>query len=144
MVETLSRGGIPYSHWSMAVGRRASALGAIVSQYEDLEQGIANLVLTPIGSVPTEPEKGCDIAPFIDRNENEAIAGLTEAIWEGLHRWHPRIVVGSVQVLPAASDDGSRMHWATDVFWRPRADVDAAIRQTRITLEAGATLQVAL
>lgn len=129
----VTRDAIPYAHWSMRVGRGEDRAGEIVAQIADLEQGIHNLVLTPIGSVPTEPEKGCDVEPFIDRNEGVAIPGLTEAIFEGLTRWHPRIAVDSVLVT-LFDRTGDRSHWRCPVFWRPRESVLSEIRETVVPL----------
>ncbi|SMC89210.1 hypothetical protein SAMN06297251_111151 [Fulvimarina manganoxydans] len=133
MPTPIARFDIPYAHWSLKVGRDAPAPGEIVAQIADLEQGIHNLVLTPTGSVPTEPEKGCDVMDYIDRPPAVAIPALTETIWEGLNRWHPRIVVGSVQVTHDPSDrEFSR--YACPIFWGPRESILAEFIRTVVPL----------
>ena len=128
---------IPFLHWSMKVGRDGDAWGEIVSQIEDLNQGIANLLMTPIGSVPTEPEKGSDVLEAIDLPPEVAIPRLTVTIWEGLTRWHPRITVDSVRVEQVAFE-----RFACPLFWRPAAFVasefirsDVQITRTGIASE---------
>ncbi|MEC5291961.1 baseplate [Aurantimonas sp. C2-6-R+9] len=134
----VSRSAIPYAHWSMKVGRRAPAWGEIVDQIDDLDQGIANLIFTPKGSVPTEPEKGCDLLPWIDRPPAVAVPRLTVEIWEGLARWHPRITVREVSVAILGF-----AHYSVPVFWSPIASVIEDIRRTEITLTRDALLAVA-
>ena len=126
---------IPFKHWSLRVGRAEPKtgearvfFGQIVSAVDDLDQSIFNLILTPLGTVPTEPEKGCDIAPFIDRHESEAIPNLTRAIWDGLAMWERRIVVQDVKVLAVAFS-----HFTTKVFWRPIESVLDDLRVTEVS-----------
>lgn len=120
---------IPFAHWSMTVGRDGEAWGEIVTQIDDLNQGIANLLLTPVGSVPTEPEKGCDVLEVIDYPPEIAIPRLTVTIWDALLRWHPRIVVDSVQVTPI-----DEAHYRCPLFWRPAAFVANDFIQSNIEL----------
>lgn len=131
-VPAISRSAIPFAHWSMRVGRDAPAFGEIVAQVADLEQGIANLVFTPKGSVPTEPDKGCDVLPYMDLPPAVAVPKLLVAIWEGLKAWHPRIVVDSVQVEPVDDAEHGFSHFRVPVFWRPVAGVVQELLRTDI------------
>lgn len=141
----ISRSAIPFAHWSMRVGRDAPAFGKIVSQLADLEQGIANLVYTPKGSVPTEPEKGCDLIPFMDRPPAVAIPNLLRELWDGLLLWHPRITVREVKVEPVLATEAGLTHFRVPVFWRPVAGVveevlrtDIDVTRDRLAVAAGA------
>ena len=131
---------IPFEHWSLRVGRAdartrevAPFFGEIVSAVDDLTQSITNLILTPIGSVPTEPEKGCDITPFIDRHPEVAIPNLTRVIWDALLMWEPRIVVQDVQIEQTAF-----AHFACKVFWRPIESVLDDLRVAEVVFGDGA------
>lgn len=128
------RSAIPYAHWSMRVGRSAAAFGEIVTQIADLEQGIANLVFTPKGSVPTEPEKGCDLLPYMDRPPAVAVPILLRELWEGLRRWHPRILVDEVRVEPVDDDEHGLSHFRVPVFWRPVAGVVQDLLRTDVAV----------
>jgi phage baseplate assembly protein W len=126
---------IAYRHWSLKVGRAdpatgvaADVFGDIVVAVDDLAQSIANIVLTPKGSVPTEPEKGCDIFGAIDRHPSIGIPLLTREIWDALTIWEPRIVVQKVTV---AMPEFSR--FSTSVFWRPIESVLDDLRVTEVT-----------
>lgn len=132
----LDRFEIPFAHWSMKVGRVdptgvAGALvapdvyGEIVSGIDDLHQSIANLILTPKGSVPTNPEKGCDLFPFIDRHPDIGIPNMTRAIWDAIAIWEPRVVTEEVNV-----DQLEFAHFACKVFWRPIESVLDDLQQT--------------
>jgi phage baseplate assembly protein W len=123
---------IAYRHWSLKVGRRDPVTGAapevfgdIVYAVDDLHQSIANLILTPKGSVPTEPEKGCDVIGAIDKHPDIGIPWLTREIWDALAIWEPRIVVQKVTV---AMTEFSR--FSTQVFWRP---VESVLDDLRVT-----------
>ncbi|WP_375590213.1 GPW/gp25 family protein [Hoeflea alexandrii] len=125
---------IKFAHWSLRVGRTDSVTGLrpefhglIVTAVDDLSQSIGNLILTPLGSVPTQPLKGCDLYPFIDRVAGEAIPNLTQAIWDALEIWEPRIVVQDVTVEEVAFG-----HFATRVFWRPSESVLDDLRITEV------------
>lgn len=125
---------IPFEHWSHKVGRADPATGLtppfygeIVTAVDDLHQSISNLILTPIGSVPTEPEKGCDIQPYIDRHADIAIPNVTRVIWDGLTMWEPRIVLQEVKV-----EQVGVAHFACNVFWRPVESVLDDLRSTQV------------
>ena len=138
---------IPYAHWSMKVGRTAPAWGEIVHQLDDLEQGIANLLFTPKGSVPTEPEKGCDLLEIMDRPPAIAIPRIKGAMFESLFEWHKRIRVEAVDVRPVDDEEFGFSHFHAPVFWFPvdgvvEEPIETVIDVTRNRLlAAGAVLQ---
>lgn len=112
---------ITHRHWSLKVARPAPETGAVpdtwgdvVFAVDDLSQAITNLILTPKGSVPTEPEKGCDVLAALDKHPDIGVPMLTREIWDALSIWEPRIIVQKVEVtMPSFS------HFRTRVFWRP-------------------------
>ena len=127
---------IPYQHWSLRVGRMDPATrevgpfwGEIASAVDDLHQSIANLILTPLGSVVTEPEMGCDLMPYIDRPMDVAIPNITRAIWDAITMWEPRIVLQDVQVAETAYS-----HLTAKIFWRPVESVLDDLRVTQVAL----------
>lgn len=126
----------------MKVGRDAPAFGEIVSQLADLEQGIANLVFTPKGSVPTEPEKGCDLLPYMDRPPAVAIPNLLRELWDGLLLWHPRIALREVKVEPVMATDAGLTRFRVPVFWFPKSGVVEEMLRTDIDVSRD-RLQVA-
>lgn len=116
---------IPFKHWSLKVGRadpqtgeRRAFWGEIVAGLDDLTQSITNLILTPLGSVPTEPLKGCDLQPYIDRHPNIAIPQIQRAIWDAIAIWEPRVTVSVVRVYEA---EYARL--VAEVHWQPAAGV---------------------
>lgn len=133
----IDRHTIRHRHWSAMVSRRDPAtgetpdtFGQIVTAVDDLDQAIANLVLTPKGSVPTEPEKGVDWPGVIDRHPDIGIPTLTREIWDQLAMWEPRIVVEKVEVAQTAF-----AHFVTRVFWRPTASVLDDLRITEVAYD---------
>lgn len=129
---------IPFEHWSHKVGRAdpltgqvPSFYGEVVTAVDDLHQSITNLILTPLGSVPTEPEKGCDIAPYIDRHADIAIPNVTRVVWDALTMWEPRIVLQEVKV-----EQIGVAHFACNVYWRPIESVLDDLRITEVSIGA--------
>ena len=105
--------------------------GQIVTALDDIHQAIATLILTPLGSVPTEPEKGCDTFPYIDKHETVAIPNLTRAVWDALEMWERRIVVQNIEVEQVAFS-----HFAIKIFWRPTQSVLDDLLITEVSLDA--------
>lgn len=126
---------ITHRHWSLKVGRlnpetgvSADVFGAVVLAVEDLHQSIANIILTPKGSVTTEPEKGCDVLAAIDKHPDVGIPILTREITDALTMWEPRIVVQQVTVVMTAFS-----RFKTQVFWRPIESVMDDLLMTEVT-----------
>lgn len=131
----INRHTIPYAHWSHKVGRRdpqtgltTDVHGEVVVALADLDQSISNLILTPKRSVPTNPEKGCDLVPYIDKHPAIAIPNITREIWDCLAVWEPRLIVDEVRIEQRAF-----AHWAARIFWHPVQSVIDDIRQSQQT-----------
>lgn len=125
---------ITHKHWSLKVGRAGLlapvaplTYGEVVTAVDDLSQSITNLILTPKGSVPTEPEKGIDILGAIDRHPSVGIPYLTREIWDAIDIWEPRVAVERVEVLEIAF-----AHFRTRVFWRPVQSVLDDLQTTEV------------
>lgn len=125
---------ITHRHWSLKVGRlnpetgvSADVFGAVVLAVEDLHQSIANIIMTPKGSVATEPEKGCDVLAAIDKHPDVGIPILTREITDALTIWEPRVVVQQVTVVMT---EFSR--FKTQVFWRPIENVMDDLLMTEV------------
>lgn len=133
-----NRHDIPFAHWSVKVGRIHPVTGEvkdvhgeIVTVYDDVEQAIANLVLTPKRSVPVNPEKGTDILPYIDRHEEEAVPNITREIWDAIAIWEPRAIVDRIEVVQTAF-----AHFTARIFWRPVQSLADDARLLEVELAA--------
>lgn len=131
---TIDRFAIPFRHWSVKVSRldRATGVapdtfGEIVTALDDLDQAIASIVLTPKGSVPTEPEKCVDWDAIIDRHPDIGVPMLVREVWDALAIWEPRIVVSKVEIAEA-----SFSHFVVRVYWRPIESVLDDLRVTEV------------
>ena len=132
----LDRHQIPYAHWSVKVGRSdpetgiaPDVAGEIVVALDDVHQAIANLILTPKRSVPGNPEKGCDLTPYIDRHEAEAIPNITREIWDALAIWEHRVIVDSVFIIQTAF-----AHFVARISWHPIQSVLDDVQITEVAL----------
>ncbi|BCH58507.1 hypothetical protein RvVAT039_08890 [Agrobacterium vitis] len=126
---------ITHRHWSLKVARlnpetgvSADVFGSVVLALDDLHQSIANIIMTPKGSAPTEPEKGCDVLSAIDKHPDVGVPILTREITDALTIWEPRIVVQKVTVTMTAYS-----HFKTQVSWRPIESVMDELLMTEVT-----------
>ncbi|MCG7518849.1 GPW/gp25 family protein [Ruegeria sp. Ofav3-42] len=72
------------------------AWGEIAPDLEDLAQEIRQCILTPKGSVPLNPEKGCDLDQFRDRPMNVRSLFVVAEVREALKLWVPRVKVHEI------------------------------------------------
>lgn len=128
---------IRHVHWQLRAGTTDPASGAIVTDYDDIDQEIRTIILTPIGSVPCNPLKGCNLLPYIDRPPEVAIPRLCREVWDAVATWVTRI-----EVLRVTGRALGFAHWGITVPWRVRDGVAEEIRETNIALmQAGGGIQ---
>lgn len=125
----INRSDIKHLHWQLAWRQSAPEGGPIVTGYDDIDQGIKLIAITPIGSVPSNPAKGCDLLPAIDKPPHIAIPMVCRALWDAVALWEPRVEVGTVIGRTIAFE-----HYAVSVPWKVRGDVAAQIRQTEVEI----------
>jgi len=71
---------------------------------EHLEQSIADILTTPIGSRAMRPEYGSRVSRLVDRPINQAWKlEVSVAVVEALSRWEPRIRVKQVRIPSAGA-----------------------------------------
>lgn len=125
----LDRSQIPYAHWQLRRDPDGHAvLGAIAPELDCLKQEIRQCILTPKGSVPLNPEKGCDLQPYMDRPMNIRHLFVVAEVRAGLERDVPRINVQSVEV------DASFAHLQIQVTWSPKEWVSDEFIVTEVSL----------
>lgn len=83
-------------YWQLALGRTGEA----VTGLEEIAQSIALIVQTPLGSLPGQPELGCDVLGQLDRPLTVAVPRMIQSVFEALRKWEPRIDVRRVGVTP--------------------------------------------
>lgn len=130
----IDRNAINFVHWQKRlVAENGDMLGGeIVTDFADIEQEISILINTMIGSVPTNPLKGCDIYPLIDLPSEEATPLICQKIWDAITAWITRIEIGSVHATPLEVH-----HWKVLISWRPKNDVLAAFKTFDLNLKLG-------
>lgn len=121
----IERSEIPYIHWQKRLVAAGSDMlsGEIVSDFSDIEQEITVIVSTMIGSVPTNPLKGCDLMPLIDMPSEEATPLICQKIWDAITAWVVRVEVDTITATPVDIH-----HWKVTIPWRPRGDVLAQFK----------------
>lgn len=101
--------------WSQKLGQ----IGAIATDAADINQAIAIILSTPLGSDPHRPEFGSELFDYIDYPINEAGPHLVRESFGAIGRWEPRIEIEDVQVFPAFE----QIHKVLiQVVWRLRDD----------------------
>lgn len=73
--------------------------GAVVEGIDDIKQCILTILTTPKGSVPLDPNFGCDAWQYIDQPVNQARAHIVREITNALRLNEKRINVTRVSVV---------------------------------------------
>ncbi|KIC38165.1 hypothetical protein RA27_20600 [Ruegeria sp. ANG-R] len=89
----LDRNTITNVHWQSKRTAEGPVWGEIAPDLEDLAQEIRHCILTPKGSVPLNPEKGCDLEQYRDRPMNVRSLFVVAEVREALRLWVPRVLV---------------------------------------------------
>jgi len=79
--------------WSMKIG----FYGQVTEALDDIEQCILTIMKTRKGSVPLDPEFGCDVWRYIDQPINMVIPDIVRETYSSLTLYEPRIDVVSVK-----------------------------------------------
>ncbi len=95
----LNRDDITHVDWQMERTPDGQAvLGAIVTGIDDLSQQIRQCILTPKGSVPLNPEKGCDLEAYRDRPLNVRQLLVVAEVRSALERDVPDITIEGINL----------------------------------------------
>lgn len=126
----IDRHSITHVHWQIKLSTGAhAASGEIVTDYKDIAQEIRTIIITPIGSVPTNPLKGCNLLPLIDLPGEIASPLICQAVFDAVTAWVSRVEVGNVTAAAVAPH-----HWAVNVPWRIRDDALADFQTFEIDI----------
>lgn len=121
---------IHHLHWQAKVQPGlAPCWDEHVVGFDDLQQAIRIIILTPKLSVPTAPEQFCDALSYIDRTPDIAIPMITKEIWDAITKWEPRVELVEARVRAIA-----HYHFRANVLWRPVESVAQEIIQTDVDL----------
>jgi len=120
----LDRNTITHTHWQAKRTGDGPVWGEIASDLDDLAQEIRQCILTPKGSVPLKPEKGCDLDQYRDRPLNVRGLLVVAEVREALRLWVPRVQVHELTYT------NSFEAIALNVTWSP---VEAVVEQFQTT-----------
>lgn len=122
----LDRNTITNAHWQMKRTADGPVWGEIAADLEDLAQEIRQCILTPKGSVPLNPQKGCDLDQYRDRPMNVRSLFVIAEVREALRLWVPRVQVH--EITHAASFASI----ALTVIWSPVETVLEDFQSTEV------------
>jgi len=123
----LQQSEIKHVHWQLADKQSEPCGGGIVTGYNDIHACIRRIILTPLGSVPTNPLKGCDLFPAIDKPPQIAIPLICRAVWDALSIWEPRIECDTV-----SAEAIDIHHYKIIAPWRVKNSVAEEIQKTEV------------
>jgi len=83
-------------YWQLAFGQAGEA----VTGLDEIAQCVSLIVQTPLGSLPGQPDLGCDVLSQLDRPLTTAIPRMIQSVFQALRTWEPRIDVLRVGVTP--------------------------------------------
>lgn len=96
--------------WSPKLGE----IGAVVQDWDDINQAIAIILTTPKGTDPHRPEFANSINDWIDYPVNVVTAHLIREVYEAILEWEPRVDVTRVEVIPSYLGEIQRMLISTE------------------------------
>ena len=101
--------------WSLQLG----AIGGVVQGIDDIDQCLAIILTTPLGSDPLRPTFGSDLWRYIDNPVSVAIPSVVREVSGAIAMWEPRVVVQSINVAPAGSSGSETgAHLNVSITWR--------------------------
>jgi phage baseplate assembly protein W len=101
--------------WSLQLG----AIGGVVQGIDDIDQCLAIILTTPLGSDPLRPTFGSDLWRYIDNPVSVAIPSIVREVSGAIAMWEPRVVVQSINVAPAGSSGPQAgAHLNVSLTWR--------------------------
>lgn len=94
-------------NWQMS----SSAPGVIITDVDDINQSILNIIGTVKGSDPVNPLFGVDIMKYIDKPAQQVAPVLMKDILASINTWEKRVIVDKITY----SIDES--HITFDIAW---------------------------
>lgn len=131
---------ITSADWSLKLG----AIGQVVQGVADVDQCVAIILTTPLGSDPLRPTFGCDIWRYIDHPTSESLPAIVRELTAALTLWEPRISLVSVTAVPVLdTTTQSGAHLDVSVTWQlnlsgPPSTGPNTTTTTTVSLGAGA------
>lgn len=122
----LDRNTITNVHWQLKRTAEGPVWGDIAPDLDDLAQEIRQCILTPKGSVPLNPDKGCDLEQFRDRPMNVRSLFVVAEVREALRLWVPRVTVHDISSATTFETI------ALNVTWSPVEAVQDEFRTTEV------------
>lgn len=113
--EAVTPADITSADWSLKLG----AIGQVVQGVADVDQCVAIILTTPLGSDPLRPTFGCDIWQYIDHPISESLPAIVRELTAALTLWEPRITLVNVSAAPVLdSTTQSGAHLSVSVTWQ--------------------------
>jgi|HubBroStandDraft_1064217.scaffolds.fasta_scaffold80425_3 phage baseplate assembly protein W len=128
---------ITSADWSLKLG----AIGQVVQGVADVDQCIAIILTTPLGSDPLRPTFGSDIWRYIDFPIDIALPSIVRELTAAITSWEPRVTVLNIAVAPVL--DGSTQSGAqlsVTVTWQLKLNGAPAPAQSTSVAIPGASL----
>ncbi len=98
---------------------KKNAIGEIVEGIDDIKQCIDNILLTPKGSVPHNPEFGSDAWKWIDKPVNIAVPNIIRETIDAINMWETRVEISSVET------EIDEEHIIISLSWKlPNSDIE--------------------
>jgi Bacteriophage baseplate protein W len=125
---------ITSADWSLKLG----SIGEVVQGIADVDQAIAIILTTPLGSDPLRPTFGSDIWRYIDHPMDEALPAIVRELTAAITKWEPRVTLVGVTATPLLGTPAqSGAHLSVTVRWQLKL-AGAPAQSTMVTLPAQA------
>lgn len=115
-------------NWQPKIGEP----GEVVTEFDDINQCIRTIIMTPKGSDPLRPTFGADALQYIDIPENFATAPLIAEVAAAILAWEPRVELVAVRPYFDTAYPG---HVDLEIAWKFRGIETEVV--SRYTLARG-------
>jgi len=80
------------NNWQMS----STAQGEVITDVDDINQCILNIIATQKGSDPINPLFGVDLMAYVDKPAQQVAPVLMKDVLASINAWEPRITVDSI------------------------------------------------
>lgn len=121
---------ITSADWSLKLG----AIGQVVQGVADVDQCVAIILTTPLGSDPLRPSFGCDIWRYIDHPISQSLPAIVRELTAALTLWEPRLSLVNVTAVPVLdTTTQSGAHLDVSVTWQLKLSGPLSTKSTTTT-----------
>lgn len=123
------------NEWSMSLKEQ----GGIVEGFEDINQCLYIILTTVPGSLPGDPEFGCDMYLYADQTPDRAIPQIIKSMATAIEKYEPRIRIEKISYkldMPTFEDAKKQPRAIFNIAWTSDIKAGSGVAYTFINGES--------